>query len=506
MIKIYLHGRPQGQDLWSASPIGDDKHYLNPFLDSKVGEGMDSVMQIDVWQKNAYYSYIHRKNVVEKGTRPGSYFAITVCFEKQLCTQVSLLYNLLESVYKQLCVNNLIESGADQERFLVAQFKEKENVLSQISTVILQNINKYVVANLKPLNTDVDTTKSTQKLYANVDVDSPQFLSDCTGYRVLVAPSIVSKDKLPAELKQKISVIESEKDKLAIDRNNWQSKAEHESAENKQLLKDKDNLQQQIKELQKQVDTIKEEQRKVYEKQLKDLKEKSSKLETDLDAEKKLKQGLQNELNKSKQAQSNLEQELEKEKQKKKESKNDSSASTSVPATKQQAVPYLESISNMDIQNLLHNLTNEHRRMAGRFPLASKYITMGASVLSCVLLLAAIIFYFMGTPKIYSDADQVKTDTITIYKTAQLEKLPYSTTAKIDIMDFAGGDMLVNATYGLRLKDNSGLTGYKWVVEGSARLVGKDSLEVTGAGTIKISCVDSHNYIIVSRELKAKAQ
>ena len=294
MIKVFIHGRPQGQDVWSAAPVANDKFYLNPFLDSRIGENMNSVMQIDVWQNNTYYSYIHRKNVVEKGSRPGAYFAITICFEKHLCTQVALLYGLLESVYKQLCLTNLLEVSGEQERFLISQFSEKENVVNQISTVILQNVNKYIVGTLKPLNTNVDTTKTQYKTYANVDVDSPQFLSDCTICRVLVAPSIVSKDKLPAELKQKISIIESEKDKLAEDRNSWQSKAEHESAENKRLIEDKGQLQAQISALQQQVATIKEEQKKAFEKQISDLqksideqKQQSAKLSKELEDEKK---------------------------------------------------------------------------------------------------------------------------------------------------------------------------------------------------------------------------
>jgi hypothetical protein len=148
MLKVYVHGRPQGQDIWSVVPVGDDKFYLNPFLDSKIGDGMDAVLLIDVWQGNAYYSYIHRKNVSEKGNRPNAYFAITICFEKHLCTEVSMLYDLLDSVYKQLCLNNIIEKVGEQERFLISQFKEKENVLNQVNTVIVQNVNKLMVHNL----------------------------------------------------------------------------------------------------------------------------------------------------------------------------------------------------------------------------------------------------------------------------------------------------------------------------------------------------------------------
>lgn len=515
MIKIYIHGRPQGQDIWSAAPVANDKFYLNPFLDSRIGENMISVMQIDVWQNNAYYSYIHRKNVLEKGNRPGAYFAITICFEKHLCTQVALLYGLLESVYKQLCLDNIVEQIGEQEHFLISQFSEKEGVLNQISNVILQNVNKYIVSTLKPINTNADTTKTQYKSYANVDVDSPQFLSDCTTCRLLVAPSIVSKDKLPAELKQRISVIESEKDKLVTDRNNWQSKAEHESAENKRLLEDKSQLQSQITALQQQVATIKEEQKKAFEKQLNDLqqsineqKQQSAKLSKELEDEKKQKQGLQQELNNSKQAQNNLEQELAKAKQKKKENKQATAINTSLPATRESKnVPFLESISNMDIQDLLHNIKEELRRMAGRFPVAERYITMGASLLSCVMLIGAFVFYIMGTPKtdpVDNTLSSLKNDTVIVYESLPQVPLPYPTNAKINIQGYSGGNLKQDAQYDLELKGLQNFHDYQWIIKGNGRLVDQNKLHVIGEGEIEILCVDSRNYIIKSRKLNAQ--
>lgn len=516
MIKVYIHGRPQGQDIWSVAPVANDKFYLNPFLDSKIGETMDSVMQVDTWQDNAYYSYIHRKNIVEKGNRSGAYFAITICFEKQLCTQVALLYNLLESVYKQLCVKNILEVVGEQERFLISQFSEKEDVMKQISTVILQNVNKYIASTLKPLNTSVDTTKTQYKTYANVDVDSPQFLSDCTTCRLLVAPSIVSKDKLPAELKQKISIIENEKNKLAEDRNSWQSKAEHESAENRRLIEEQGKLQTQLSALQQQVATIKEEQKKAFEKQITDLqqsinehKQQSAKLSKELEDEKKQKQELQQELNNSKPAQNNLEQELAKAKQKKKENKQATVINTSLPATREsQNVPFLEYISNMDIQDLLHNIKEELRRMAGRFPVAERYITMGASLLNCALLLAIIVFYFMGAPKINPMDNPLgpqKINTVITYETLPPIPLPYTTNATININGYSGnGNLQQNTQYALELKGLQNFYDYQWIIKGNGKLVDQNMLHVIGEGEIEILCVDSRNYIIKSKKLNAQ--
>lgn len=452
MIKVYVHGRPQGQDIWSATPVANDKFYLHPFLDSRIGENMNSVLQIDIWQNNAYYSYIHRKSVIENGNRPGAYFAITICFENHLCTQVALLYGLLESVYKQLCLNNIIEANGEHEHFLISQFSEKENVLNQISTVIIQNINKYIVSTLKPINNNVDTTKTQYKTYSNIDVDSPQFLQDCTTSRLLVAPSIVSKDKLPAELKQKISIIEGEKDKLVEDRNKWQSKAEHESAENKCLVEEKDKLHTQISALQQELERAKQRQKK-------DGDEHSS---------------------------------------------NDNSSS---PSQQPNDLPPIADIH--DIKSLLNNIISDIRRMAGRFPVAERYVTMVTSLLSSIILLTAAILYFVDTQKnnsVSALGEQLITikDTVVLYEPLPLVQLPYSTNARINIKNFNGGDLKVENKYVLELRNFTNFKDFHWVINGNAKLDGDNSFVVTGVGNVEILCVDSRNYIIVSRELKSQ--
>ncbi len=292
MVRVYIHGRPQGQDIWCKSPAPDDEFYLNPFLDSKIGEDMNAVLQVDMWHQNAYYSYIHRRNVVEKGNRPNAYFAITVCFEKQYCTHVAILYELLDTIYKQLCLNNLIEKYGDQERFLVAQFQEKENVLVQITNVIQQNIEKYISNGLETIESKKDTISARIKLYSIVDVDSPQFISDCLAHRVLVSPSIMNKDRLPQELQQKIVALETQKAEVLKEKNRWQSEAEDSKEVNKELNLIQKKLENKNAELTSQIDSVKEEARKEYQKEIEDYKSKIRKLN---DSAEDLKKQLNNE-------------------------------------------------------------------------------------------------------------------------------------------------------------------------------------------------------------------
>ena len=388
MIRVYIHGRPQGQDTWSSSPAPNDKFYLNPFLDSKIGEDMNAVMQVDVWQNKSYYSYIHRKNVLEKGNRPSAYFAITVCFEKQLCTQVATLDDLLESVYTQIFLNNIIEKTGEQEHFLISQFKEKEAVLNQATNVILQNIEKYISGSLAAVEKAVDTTKTQFRLYANVDVDSPQFIADCASNRVLISPEIITKDKLPLELRMQMAAIESKRAKLEEERNSWQSKAEHEQKENGALKVKRQDLQDKITKLEQQVESIKGEVSKEYQSQIQDL---------------------QKRLNSVQQEQNNLNRELAQEKQSKKTLREDNDRLKNqilqLQKGKQTASPQPSApsshgdIISSDIQDQLYILKNDIRRMAGRFPVLYKTVTMVATLLNTALLIGIIVLYCLGIPK-----------------------------------------------------------------------------------------------------------
>ena len=386
MIRVYIHGRPQGQDTWSTSSVPNDKFYLNPFLDSKIGEDMNAVMQVDVWQNNSYYSYIHRKNVLEKGNRPSAYLAITVCFEKQLCTQVATLYDLLESVYTQIFLNNIIEKTGEQEHFLVSQLKEKETILNQATIVILQNIEKYISSSLAAVEKAVDTTKTQLRLYANVDVDSPQFIADCASNRVLISPEIITKDKLPLELQ--MAAIESKRAKLEEERNSWQSKAEKEQKENGTLKVKQQDLQEQITKLEQQVESIKREVSKEYQSQIQDL---------------------QKRLNSVQQEQNNLNRELAQEKQLKKTLREDNDRLKNqilqLQKGKQTASPQPSApsshgdIISSDIQDQLYILKNDIRRMAGRFPVLYKTVTMVATLLNTALLIGIIVLYCLGIPR-----------------------------------------------------------------------------------------------------------
>ncbi len=473
MVRVYIHGRPQGQDIWCKSPVIDDEFYLNPFLDSKIGEDMNAVLQVDMWHQNAYYSYIHRRNVVEKGNRPNAYFAITVCFEKQYCTHVATLYELLDTIYKQLCLNNIIEKSGDQEHFLVAQFQEKESVLVQITNVIQQNIEKYISNGLETIESKQDTISTQIKSYSTVDVDSPQFITDCLAHRILVSPSIMTKDRLPQELQQKIVAIEAQKAEALKEKNHWQSDAEHLREENTALTRKQKELQEQITELQKQIESIKDDVRSEYKEQINTLQNSKEKLQKQND-------NLQCKLNKLLHGDPH---------------------SRDYPDN-----PQGEDFTY--IQEQLHKIKTDIRRMAGRFRYSNTAITLVAALFNTALLITIVVLSCIGMPKSHNtdngETSSLTKDIVSVKESVfPVETLPDYSNAKIDIPNLNTQNFEIGKPYILTLKGGAN-QDYKWRVEGDDTVLEGNMVVVNKAGEITISCIDSHNYIVKQRKITAQ--
>ena len=415
MVRVYIHGRPQGQDIWCKSPAQDDEFYLNPFLDSKIGEDMNAVLQVDMWHQNAYYSYIHRRNVVEKGNRPNAYFALTVCFERQYCTQVATLYELLETIYKQLCLNNIIEKSGDQEHFLVAQFQEKESVLVQITNIIQQNIEKYISNSSETIKSKQDTISTQIKSYSTVDVDSPQFITDCLAQRVLVSPSIMTKDRLPQELQQKIIAIEAQKAEVLKEKNRWQLEAEHSQEENTALTRKQKELQEQVAELQKQINFIKDEVRREYQAQIKQLQNDRSTLQSSNN-------NLNNQLRQERSAKTDLLNQVQDLKKRLKQLQNsrlhdnrdnvtEPDDETPQPIAADMSVAYSEQVKVTEPDDetpqpievsAIVELKNFFRRMAGRFPHIWLQLAIAVNVLNTGILVILLVI-LLGNAKTRND-------------------------------------------------------------------------------------------------------
>lgn len=235
IYKIYIHGRPQGQDIWPQCENANDSHYLNSFLDSGIGSKVDAVLQTDIWQGNAYYTYLRRKNVVEKIARGGSgssYFAITIRFDQSFCRNVNSLFNLLTLVYNKFCNDNLVKTNNGTIQYLVNRFEERTDLINQISKVVGDNVEMVIAPYVEKIKNSKDTIDRDPLEYALLDADSPSFVDDMLKHKLVVSPDY-------ATLHSQIQPLKSQNSSLATELEKWKTNANT-------LQQDKLALQNQV--------------------------------------------------------------------------------------------------------------------------------------------------------------------------------------------------------------------------------------------------------------------
>lgn len=489
-IRIYVHGRPQGQDIWSPKDDATDHFYLEPFLDSRVGGDVQSAMIVDVWQKHIYYTYIRCKTVIEKTQRPNAYFAITIRFDDVYTKNVSTLYNLLERVYNKVCLGNLITSEDGQERFVVSQLSEKSVVLQQMASIISQNVEKVIAPTFSALSVSSDTNETAPKLYSLNDVDSPVFITDSFKHRVVVSPYYKSKDKLHEEDLQRLQPLEAECAKLHAALTQWKDKHAALEAEKTSLLSELKTVKSKCDDLQHQIQTIKDEAAKQYSEEI-------QRLQSLLTSREK-------ELNVARQQIISLSEELKKLRER-------------VPS------PSPIEPGNVKTNELAQELL---RRMAERFPSLDGNVHKGhlsilpkissyCAISSCVISLAAIcvlVAYVIFPPMEVTSQGVSQSEYDAIYDKASaletrcssLEQSLFAaySAAKVDIAGLNGESLSKGKPYTCSVKGMVVTIG-RWECSENACFDG-NKICVQKEGEVTIRCYDSFGNLIKERKINAK--
>jgi len=255
-FKVYIHGRPQGQDIWPQYETPNDRIYIEPFLDSNIGGDVNVSLITDIYQNNTYYTYIHRKNVVEKVARGqvgNSYFALTIRFNGSICRNVSSLYNLLNQVYEQVCVGSIIKNENGIKHYLVNRFEENQAVAEQIISIIEQNIEKVLSPSIVTLGKARDTNTSKPVDYSLSDVDSPSFLEDVTTFKLIISPEKESKSDKYTSLLKRVQPIKDKCESLTVDLNKTQQTAKTLKDSNEALQRNLQTVEDEKRQLEVQL-------------------------------------------------------------------------------------------------------------------------------------------------------------------------------------------------------------------------------------------------------------
>ena len=208
-FKLYVHGVPIGHEIY---PRDTEEAYLRAFYNHDKDIKETAYMQIEAVNGKTFYTYLHKRNVSSEIGRPGSYLGITVCFQKQYCTNVCTLYELLETLYKKICIGSLIKQESGNERFLVKEIASaqiKGNlVVDYLNDVFKQNAEKFLSASFDNF---VGSSASVDEMrFSLEEVDSPLFRDAVRKKRVLVSPEYASIREAYNNLQKEIKPLREE--------------------------------------------------------------------------------------------------------------------------------------------------------------------------------------------------------------------------------------------------------------------------------------------------------
>lgn len=184
-MEIYVHGTPRGHQTRGTKTHTD---YISSFYNRNNNPTEKTQLQIDIIDGISFYTY-KRFSIVDTEGRPDSYFAMTVAFGGQYCSDVYTLYNLLDAVYKKFG-SLFIKTTNQTEQYVVADFDQARHggkpAVELIQEVIVKNIENKLSSKLLPLG-PITTVNKPQKEFNLLEVDSPLFFDCMKNYSIIVS-------------------------------------------------------------------------------------------------------------------------------------------------------------------------------------------------------------------------------------------------------------------------------------------------------------------------------
>lgn len=250
---LYVHGVPVGHEICGCDRELD---YIKGFYNHDVKVEVSSMLQIDVMNGSSFYTYLRKKNVRNAEGRPGSYFGLTVSFADRYCTNVQMLYEILDAIYRQVCVNSLIKAETGGDRFLVKQIStasyKNHFAVDFIKAVFKNNVENLQFGNLKGFS-----SSSSEAKFSLSEVDSPLFRETLKSKRILVSPEYGTASVAYNNLLKEVEPIRNENVQL--------------KTANTQLTESKNGLSKEVERLEKELADLNVSASKKYKKQLDDL-------------------------------------------------------------------------------------------------------------------------------------------------------------------------------------------------------------------------------------------
>lgn len=262
-VEFFIHGVPDGNDFFG---LAEDKMYFDIFYSGEAENRLLIQTRISGGKLYCYYNYIVGKDVISYSKRQGSYFGITLRLD-QYCIDFSKIYRLLDTAYSLYCVNSLLAQTGGNTKYLVSNFKSAKNQTDRIKAKVIGLLQDGFSGNdFTALDNSFNSNSANSTLLK-------RNLLDCTVENVMSAVKQSGKiaislsypsqrEKLQSQqYEQKINSIKesynSEKTRTDSELQQLKSTLKQREEENRQLYKDKYDLESRIREF-KQIKRIDE--------------------------------------------------------------------------------------------------------------------------------------------------------------------------------------------------------------------------------------------------------
>ena len=203
IAEFVFHGVPQGFDVWGTS---GDSYYESFYNILDTFKNAQSAFVVEIRKDSnkfcSYYSYIRPQNVIAGGGRTGSYFGMSLKVEGNYCTDVHSLFNLFDTIYTQKISGRLLSNNENSERYLIANFKDVDGELTEISKLAISQIVANFEGDFEVIDSTFTKQNASKSVYYNInDVNCETFFNATKIYgKVYVSPVYTSKDAIIASL------------------------------------------------------------------------------------------------------------------------------------------------------------------------------------------------------------------------------------------------------------------------------------------------------------------
>lgn len=260
-ISIYIHGVPNGQNIWNVKER-EDINYIDTLYKSS---GSNVQMIVETKQCNqkkfCYYTYMRANNVLDQPTgRAGAYFAITVKLNHYYA-DLSNMYNVLNVAFIKYILNSVLKQEGDYLRYQIGKFEQEDRLLENVSKEIESYLEKFSVDS-DFVSLDSATIKSNRNIINSflLECNQKKYAEWVIEGNTLSVSTLHLSEQMKDVLKQKersIRDITEEKQKC-LSEQTLRSKQELETV--------KSNYNSQLGEKEERIKELEAEQRRLEEK------------------------------------------------------------------------------------------------------------------------------------------------------------------------------------------------------------------------------------------------